>query len=221
MKRILHTFVAVLLLSTNVFAASFEIDKNPDYRSSLIDSGNTNYASYKSTYADTQNPVTYDNKSAKIGNLFDNKWQDGYGFSWVTGASGKAEDWAPCITAVTNETSTIDVDDVLVNHGYDRDHSFSFDAAVNPQRDSEYHYYLTTNGKGLTTVDGIYAVGDISKYDNKVYLISGAFQDAINAINDIKLSLEPTADKFAKVSSHNEIFEARNREIRGKVHCPK
>lgn len=106
MKRILQTFVAVLLLSTNAFAASFEIDKNPDYRSSLIDSGNTNYASYKSTYADTQNPVTYDNKSAKIGNLFDNKWQDGYGFSWVTGASGKAEDWAPCITAVTNETST-------------------------------------------------------------------------------------------------------------------
>lgn len=98
----------------------------------------------------------------------------------------------------TNETSTILVDDVLVNHGYDRDHSFSFDAAVNPQRDSEYQYYITTNGKGLTTVDGIYAVGDISKHENKVYLITGAFQDAINAINDIKLSLEPTADKVAK-----------------------
>lgn len=113
----------------------------------------------------------------------------------------------------TKETSTIVVDDVLVNHGYDRDHSFAFDAAVNPDRDTEYHYYLTTNGKGLTTVDGIYAVGDISQHDHKVYLISGAFQDAIHAINDIKLSLEPTADKVAKVSSHNEIFEARNREI--------
>ena len=113
----------------------------------------------------------------------------------------------------TNETSTIVVDDVLVNHGYDRDHSFTFDATMNPQLDEEYQYYITTNGKGLTTVDGIYAVGDISKHDNKVYLISGAFQDAINAINDIKLSLEPTADKVAKVSSHNEIFEARNREI--------
>ena len=113
----------------------------------------------------------------------------------------------------TNETSTIVVDDVLVNHGYDRDHSFTFDATVNPQLDEQYQYYITTNGKGLTTVDGIYAVGDISKHANKVYLISGAFQDAINAINDIKLSLEPTADKVAKVSSHNEIFEARNREI--------
>jgi len=113
----------------------------------------------------------------------------------------------------TNEISTILVDDVLVNHGYDRDHSFAFDAAVNPQRDAEYQYYLTTNGKGLTTVDGIYAIGDISKHDNKVYLITGAFQDAINAINDIKLKLEPTADKVAMVSSHNEMFEERNREI--------
>ena len=117
----------------------------------------------------------------------------------------------------TNETSTIVVDDVLVNHGYDRDHSFTFDATMNPQLDEQYQYYITTNGKGLTTVDGIYAVGDISKHDNKVYLVSGAFQDAINAINDIKLSLEPTADKFAKVSSHNEVFEARNREIISKL----
>ena len=117
----------------------------------------------------------------------------------------------------TKETSTIVVDDVLVNHGYDRDHSFSFDAAVKPERDEEYQYYLTTNGKGLTTVDGIYAVGDISKHDNKVYLITGAFIDAINAINDIKLSLEPTADRVAKVSSHHEIFEARNREILNKT----
>ena len=113
----------------------------------------------------------------------------------------------------TNETSTIVIDDVLVNHGYDRDHSFAFDAAMNPQLDEEYQYYITTNGKGLTTVEGIYAVGDICKHDNKVYLISGAFQDAINVINDIKLSLDPTADKVAKVSSHNEVFEARNREI--------
>lgn len=117
----------------------------------------------------------------------------------------------------TKETSTIVLDDVLVNHGYDRDHSFAFDATVNPERDEEYQYYLTTNGKGLTTVDGIYAVGDISKHDNKVYLITGAFIDAINAINDIKLSLEPTADQVAKVSSHHEIFEARNREILKKL----
>ena len=113
----------------------------------------------------------------------------------------------------TNETSTIVVDDVLVNHGYDRDASFTFDTAITPQQDEEYHYYYLTDGKGLTTVDGIYAVGDICKYENKVYLITGAFQDAVNAINAIKISLEPEADQYAKVSSHNEVFEARNREI--------
>ena len=114
---------------------------------------------------------------------------------------------------VTNEITTMVVDDVLVNHGYDRVHSFTFDVAINPERDAEYSYYLKTDSKGLTTVDGIYAVGDISQHDNKVYLITGAFQDAINAINSIKLSLEPTAEKYAKVSSHNEVFEKRNREI--------
>lgn len=114
---------------------------------------------------------------------------------------------------VTNEVSTIEVDDVLVNHGYDRESSFTFDEMMLPEKDTDYQYYYLTNGKGRTTVEGIYAVGDISKHDNKVYLITGAFQDAINAINDIKLSLEPTADQYAKVSSHNEVFEAKNREI--------
>lgn len=114
---------------------------------------------------------------------------------------------------VTKETSKIVVDDVLVNHGYDRDSSFSFDAALSPEKDKDYDYYYLTDGKGLTSVDGIYAVGDISKYDNKVYLITGTFQDAVNAINAIKISLEPTADQYAKVSSHNEVFEKRNREL--------
>lgn len=114
---------------------------------------------------------------------------------------------------VTKEASKIVVDDVLVNHGYDRDSSFSFDAALSPEKDKDYDYYYLTDGKGLTSVDGIYAVGDISKYDNKVYLITGTFQDAVNAINAIKISLEPTADQYAKVSSHNEVFEKRNREL--------
>lgn len=114
---------------------------------------------------------------------------------------------------VTKETSKIVVDDVLVNHGYDRDSSFTFDTALSPEKDKDYDYYYLTDGKGLTSVDGIYAVGDISKYDNKVYLITGTFQDAVNAINAIKISLEPTADQYAKVSSHNEVFEKRNREL--------
>ena len=113
----------------------------------------------------------------------------------------------------THEISSIVVDDVLVNHGYDRDRSFEFEAEITPKQDEQYQYYYVTNSKGETSVDGIYAVGDISKHDSKVYLISGTFQDAINAVNDIKRSLEPTADAYAKVSSHNEAFEKRNRDI--------
>ena len=90
---------------------------------------------------------------------------------------------------------------------------FTFDDGMKPEKDYQYQYYYLTNGKGLTTVDGIYAVGDISKYDNKVYLITGAFQDAVNAINDIKVSLEPTAESYGMVSSHNKVFEEKNRQI--------
>lgn len=113
----------------------------------------------------------------------------------------------------TEELSTVGIDDVLVNHGYDRESSFVFDEAIAPEQDEEYKYYYLTNSKCLTSVDGIYAVGDICKHDSKVYLITGTFQDAVNAINEIKLELEPTAEQYAMVSSHNEAFEERNREL--------
>ena len=110
MKRILHTFVAVLLLSTNVFAASFDIDKTPDYRSSIIDTSNPYYEYYKSTYANTESPVTYDNKSKGNANLYNYKVDDWFGgeheFSWVKGASGKDGDWAPCVTASSDGLTT-------------------------------------------------------------------------------------------------------------------
>lgn len=50
-------------------------------------------------------------------------------------------------------------------------------------------------------------------YDGKVHLIAGAFQDAVNAVNRAKTYIEPSANAFGMVSSHNEIFKERNREI--------
>ena len=50
-------------------------------------------------------------------------------------------------------------------------------------------------------------------YEGKVNLIAGAFQDAANAVNKAKQYIQPDANKFAMVSSHNEIFKKRNKEL--------
>jgi thioredoxin reductase (NADPH) len=46
-----------------------------------------------------------------------------------------------------------------------------------------------------------------------VNLLAGAFQDAAQAVNQIKHYLEPTSVPQAMVSSHNEKFSERNRQL--------
>ncbi|GED34047.1 hypothetical protein BCE02nite_51880 [Brevibacillus centrosporus] len=56
---------------------------------------------------------------------------------------------------------------------------------------------------------GIYAAGDVLKYEGKVHLMAGAFQDAANAVNQTKLFIQPEAQKGGIFSSHNDIFQSR------------
>jgi ferredoxin/flavodoxin---NADP+ reductase len=64
-----------------------------------------------------------------------------------------------------------------------------------------------------SSIDGLYAAGDILKHDGKLHLIAGAFQDAANAVNKAKKFIDPDAHQSGMVSSHNEIFKKRNREL--------
>lgn len=75
------------------------------------------------------------------------------------------------------------------------------------------NHYIAGNAHSESSVPGLYAAGDILKYDGKLHLIAGAFQDAANAVNSAKQFIEPKADKFGMVSSHNEIFKELNREL--------
>ena len=63
------------------------------------------------------------------------------------------------------------------------------------------------------SIPGIFAAGDILKHDAKLNLIAGTFQDAANAVNKAKQYIEPEADQVAMVSSHNDVFKARNKEL--------
>ncbi|WP_020620389.1 NAD(P)/FAD-dependent oxidoreductase [Paenibacillus daejeonensis] len=103
----------------------------------------------------------------------------------------------------------IEVDDVIVSHGYSR----SEDTMVRwglPLEDG----MLRVDEHAVTSLPGVYAAGDCSIRPGKVRLIAGAFNDAVLAVNSAKSYLEPEADGMAYVSSHNELFRERNRQLR-------
>lgn len=113
----------------------------------------------------------------------------------------------------TSETTIVSVDEVIINHGYDRDSSLLDECNCDLDIKRVDDYYVETTPNCNSSVEGIYGAGDIVKYDGKVHLLLGVFQDAVNAVNQAKLFLEPEADKYGMVSSHNDLFDEMNKEL--------
>jgi thioredoxin reductase (NADPH) len=111
----------------------------------------------------------------------------------------------------TGEVSYLPIDEVIINHGYERDTTLLENSDVNIAIAD--HYYIAGNATSESSIDGLYAAGDILKHDGKLNLITGAFQDAANAVNKAKQFIQPEANKIGMVSSHNEIFKKRNKEL--------
>jgi ferredoxin/flavodoxin---NADP+ reductase len=111
----------------------------------------------------------------------------------------------------SGEVTYLPIDEVVVNHGYEQDAALLKNSEVKISMADDF--YIQGNENSESSVPGIYAAGDILKHDGKVYLIAGAFQDAANAVNKAKQFIQPDADKFAMVSSHNEVFKEQNREL--------
>ncbi|WP_404451946.1 NAD(P)/FAD-dependent oxidoreductase [Virgibacillus necropolis] len=111
----------------------------------------------------------------------------------------------------TGEVTNLNIDEVIINHGYERDAELLNDCSLDIKRVNDY--YIEGDSKSQSSVDGLYAAGDILMYDGKVHLIAGAFQDAVNAVNKAKQFVQPDANQIGMVSSHNEIFKQRNKEL--------
>jgi ferredoxin/flavodoxin---NADP+ reductase len=111
----------------------------------------------------------------------------------------------------TGEVTRLSVNEVVVNHGYHRDSSLFENSDLKFEMANEY--YLKGTAHCETNIPGLYAVGDAVEYEGKVHLILGAFQDAVKAVNKAKKFVQPDAEETALVSSHNEVFLSRNREI--------
>ena len=111
----------------------------------------------------------------------------------------------------TGEISHLSIDEVVINHGFEQDTSLLEQSECDIQLLD--NYFIAGNATSESSVKGLYAAGDIVKYDGKVNLIAGAFQDAANAVNKAKQYIQPDATEAAMVSSHNEVFKQRNREL--------
>lgn len=111
----------------------------------------------------------------------------------------------------TGEVSYLPIDEVIINHGYERDSTLLENSDLNLTLADQY--YIAGNAVSESSVPGLYAAGDILMHDGKVNLIAGAFQDAANAVNKAKQYIQPDASKVGMVSSHNELFKKRNKEL--------
>ncbi|WP_040227149.1 NAD(P)/FAD-dependent oxidoreductase [Bhargavaea cecembensis] len=115
------------------------------------------------------------------------------------------------VDSLTGRVFPVAVDSVIVSHGFDMDATLDFGGEAEPERE-DGHFFIGT-AEAVTTVPGIYAAGDCLKYDGKVNLLVGAFQDAVNAVNRAKTFIDPDAHDRGMVSSHNDRFKKRNREL--------
>ncbi|MBH0346592.1 MULTISPECIES: NAD(P)/FAD-dependent oxidoreductase [Bacillus] len=129
----------------------------------------------------------------------------------IAGDSHEAIEYVELTNHETGEVSHLLIDEVIINHGYERDitllENSELDVAIID------NFYIAGNANSESSVDGLYAAGDILKHEGKLHLIAGAFQDAGNAVNKAKQFIQPDASEYGMVSSHNEVFKKRNREL--------
>ena len=144
----------------------------------------------------------------------------------ISGGGNTALDWARDIAKIANRvtvvyrklenvetgiTETQDFDEVIISHGFDHENPLLKDCTSQFELYDEYR--VKGFGNTTTSVDGIYACGDIVHHDAKVHLIASAFSDAGNAANLAKTYINPEAATEGYVSSHNDIFKESNEDI--------
>lgn len=112
----------------------------------------------------------------------------------------------------TGEVSFLPIDEVVINHGFERDAELLKNSAVDIALIDDF--YIAGSSSSESSVPGIFAAGDILAHPGKLHLIAGTFVDAANAVNKAKQFIQPDASGVAMVSSHNELFKERNKEMK-------
>ncbi|MFM1654219.1 NAD(P)/FAD-dependent oxidoreductase [Brevibacillus sp. B_LB10_24] len=129
----------------------------------------------------------------------------------IAGDNHEAVDRVELAHHDTGAVSQLAIDELIVNHGYERDTAFLDNSEL--KIETADGGYIAGNPNSETSVEGLYAAGDILSHEGKLHLIAGAFQDAANAVNKAKLYIQPEAEKTAMVSSHHEALKERTRAL--------
>jgi thioredoxin reductase len=129
----------------------------------------------------------------------------------IAGSNNEGIERVELINHETGEVFDLAIDEVIINHGYERDSTLLENSELDIAMIDDY--YIAGNATSESSINGIYAAGDILMFEGKLNIISGAFQDAANAVNKAKQFIQPDANKIGVVSSHNDLFKKRNREL--------
>lgn len=104
--------------------------------------------------------------------------------------------------AETHLDRAVSIDALIVNHGFEinmmdlSENDIAMDAGM-----------IAVDSKMETTVPGIFAIGDISNYPDKLGLIAGAFNEGPIAVNHAKKLVDPKNDVPKLFSTAMDVFE--------------
>ncbi|WOV86918.1 NAD(P)/FAD-dependent oxidoreductase [Sporosarcina oncorhynchi] len=109
----------------------------------------------------------------------------------------------------SDQEEVIDVDDVIVNYGFVSSLGSISEWGLHIVKNS-----IVVNSKMETSIEGIYAAGDICTYEGKVKLIASGFGEATTAVSNAKVYIDPTA-KVQAVHSTTLMEQAENKKEKG------
>ncbi|MGY0692810.1 NAD(P)/FAD-dependent oxidoreductase [Virgibacillus sp. FSP13] len=102
----------------------------------------------------------------------------------------------------SGEQRMIPLDDLIVNHGFEIDlgpiAAWGCDMADGTMK---------VDSTMQTSIPGIFAVGDIANYPNKLHLIAGGFNEGPIAINNAKQHIAPNEELKALFSTNMDTFD--------------
>jgi ferredoxin/flavodoxin---NADP+ reductase len=101
--------------------------------------------------------------------------------------------------AETDETVEIEVDEILVNHGYTIDFGPIKEWGLEFENGS-----IKVDSMMQTNIAGVFAAGDTANYKNKLHLIAGGFSEGPTAVNSAKAYLEPEKELKPIFSTNHE-----------------
>ncbi|WEV60871.1 NAD(P)/FAD-dependent oxidoreductase [Streptococcaceae bacterium ESL0729] len=123
-------------------------------------------------------------------------------------------DEAGLITSVSlSDGQSFPVSNVLVNIGMKREaNTIDFANFELETVDHHGHEFIKNEADTSTSVEGLFVVGDLGNYPDKNYMLASCMLEGTNAASKVARYLDASAKPQITVSTHNELFKAKNQE---------